>query len=391
MKTGWSATFGAGLALLLAAPAAQATAAEPHYGEVRNYPGAGTPFGSGFSSSSVTSGDLDGDGHADLAVADFTSAVSVLRGDGLGGFAPAVSYPTGAGSSAVVTGDLDGAGPADLAVANAGAGTVSVLLSRDGSLVHSGDYPVGFSVLDVAAADVDADGRPDLVAAVPLMRQVVVLRNTGDGRFEQAATIDVSEGPAGVAPADLNSDGNTDLVVALDGAVTSLPGGVARVQALLGRGDGTFTAGRSTGGIGFLESITVADVNGDGYDDALGADIWTGAVSTLLGTGDGGFGAPIASPTGSGTTDVAVADADGDGRPDVVAGHGEDEVSVLVGSGDGKFRLTETHALEAGASNPFGGPQSVLFEDLDGNAAPDIAVAGGTPNVSVLLHTEDAS
>lgn len=54
-------------------------------------------------------------------------------------------------------------------------------------------------MLDVAAAGVDADGRTDLMAAVPLLRQLVVLRNIGGGRFAPPAAVDVSEGPSGVA------------------------------------------------------------------------------------------------------------------------------------------------------------------------------------------------
>lgn len=326
----------AAAAAVLLLPSPSASAAEPHYGEPRNYAGVGMLFGSGFSSSSVASGDIDGDGRADLAVADFTSAVSVLRNTGRG-FAPAVSYPTGTGSAAVVIANLDGQGAADVAVANAGAGTVSVLLSGRDGLTKAGDFPVGVSVLDVAAADLDRDGR-------------------------------------------------TDLVVALDGALGSLPTGVARVQSLLGRGDGTFTAGKTVGGIGFLESIAVADVNRDGHPDAVGADIWTGAVAVALGTGDGGFRAPILSPSGSGTTDVAVADVNRDGQPDAVAVHGGDEATLLLGDGTGRFRPAESHVLQSGSRAPISGPQTVVLRDLDGNRTPDIAVAGGTPNVSVLLH-----
>lgn len=374
----------AAAAAVLLLPSPSASAAEPHYGEPRNYAGAGMLFGSGFSSSSVASGDIDGDGRADLAVADFTSAVSVLHNTGHG-FAPAMSYPTGTGSAAVVIANLDGQGAADVAVANAGAGTVSVLVSGRDGLTKAGDYPVGVSVLDVAAADLDRDGRTDLIAAVPLLRQVVVLHNAGGGRFTPS-TIDVGDFPAAVAPTDLNHDGRTDLVVALDGALGSLPTGVARVQSLLGRGDGTFTAGKTVGGIGFLESVAVADVDRDGHPDAVGADIWTGAVAVALGTGDGGFRAPILSPSGSGTTDVALADVDRDGRPDAVAVHGEDEATLLLGDGTGRFRPAESHVLQSGSRAPFSGPQTVILRDFDGNRTPDIAVAGGTPNVSVLLH-----
>src|SRR4051812_741129 len=44
----------------------------------------------------VTSGDFDSDGHLDLAVANYGSAtVSVLRGDGQGGFATPTDFAVG--------------------------------------------------------------------------------------------------------------------------------------------------------------------------------------------------------------------------------------------------------------------------------------------------------
>ena len=87
---------------------------------------------------SVAIGDLDGDGKADLAVANFGSnTVSVLRNQGDGTFAAQVGYAVGDSPRSVALRDLDGDGKADLAVANYGVesrfasgGTVSVLRNQ---------------------------------------------------------------------------------------------------------------------------------------------------------------------------------------------------------------------------------------------------------------------
>ena len=78
-------------------------------------------------------GDLFGDGHLDLATANYNGTVSVLVGNAGDGFAPQGirlgSYP-----DAIVTGDFTGNGRIDLAVVNGGSANVSVLLGNgDGS------------------------------------------------------------------------------------------------------------------------------------------------------------------------------------------------------------------------------------------------------------------
>jgi hypothetical protein len=73
-------------------------------------------------------GDFKGDGRQDLAVANGDSNnVSILLGDGAGGFGAATYF--GAGSvQPVAVGDFNRDGRQDLAVANNGSNNVSILL-----------------------------------------------------------------------------------------------------------------------------------------------------------------------------------------------------------------------------------------------------------------------
>lgn len=90
----------------------------------------GQVMGVGSNPQAVASGDLDGDGDQDVAVANSTSHdVSVLLNQGDGTFAPHVQHGVGAAPWSVTSGDLDGDGDLDLVVANGNSNTVSVFLN----------------------------------------------------------------------------------------------------------------------------------------------------------------------------------------------------------------------------------------------------------------------
>src|SRR2546425_10131087 len=61
-------------------------------------------------------------------------------------------------------------------------------------------------------------------------------------------------------------------------------------------------------------SVTVGDFNGDGHLDLAVANLGSNDVSVLLGNGDGKFQTARNFPVGSGPKSVAVGDFNGDGR-----------------------------------------------------------------------------
>jgi hypothetical protein len=165
--------------------------------------------------------------------------------------------------------------------------------------------------------------------------------------------------------ADLNGDGDLDLI-----AVNFTILGPGYVAVYLGNGDGTFRPVNLlpvTSVPGAIDSVAVADFNGDKKLDILACDygeiyangIFDARPSTLLfyaGNGDGTFQAPVPTTTW-GTAYVGIAanaDFTGTGRQDLlitslptaIPNASSDGLDAMVlGNGDGTFQ----------------GPQSVIW------------------------------
>jgi hypothetical protein len=187
-------------------------------------------------------GDFNGDGHTDLAVADGGDpTVTVLLGDGTGGFRPAATSPvhiptTARGTashnldmpSAVAVGDLNGDGHLDLAVTVTdtrpdnvtillGDGTGNFVPAPSGSVPVEADPNALPQPDSVVVADLNHDGRPDLATANAYGNDVTVLLGKGNGDFTR---------PAG-SPVKVRTQPNHQAAVSAVAVVTSTATGNA--------------------------------------------------------------------------------------------------------------------------------------------------------------------
>jgi hypothetical protein len=81
---------------------------------------------------------------------------------------------------------------------------------------------------------------------------------------------------------------------------------------------------------------------------------------------------------------VAVGDLNGDGILDViVANEGSDDVSVLLGNGDGSFQAAQNFRVGSG-------PVSVAMGDFNGDGWPDVVVVNTGSNSALILLNDGA-
>ncbi len=209
--------------------------------------------------------------------------------------------------------------------------------------------------------DFNHDGNLDL-AGVGGFSTFVVLGN-GDGTFFDARRYDF--GDWDIVNADLDRDGDLDLVLNHGGFG---PNAVRR-----GRGDGAF------GPLEFISdpqgrggSLVIHDLNGDGRLDLFESDPGNSAGAYNRYT--------VWLQPLPGLQAVATGDVDGDGNQDILAvNQANNHLKVMLGNGDNTF--DRLHDVIVGR-----GPVALALGNLDGDANLDAVTANELGNtISILL------
>jgi hypothetical protein len=222
----------------------------------------------------------------------------------------------------------------------------------------------------------------ELLKRLPIFAALAVWPMAAQTLSFTAQTVSAGNAPTSVRLADFNGDKKPDIVVIN-------AGGSDTVSVLLNLGNGSFSAPitTATGGLGGI-ALTSGDFNHDGRADLAVVNNLTNNVSILLGNGDGTFRLTGYFGVHEGPVSVTEADFNRDGNMDLaVVNSLTGDVTILLGKRDGTFRPGQ---------NVFVGsaPTGIKAGDFNGDGIPDLAVANGTLGqqlVYILLGNGDGT
>jgi len=340
---------------------------------------------------SVSIADVNKDGNVDILVANGGSGkLSIYLGDGKGGFSQPNGSPFSAGQNPtdLATGDFNGDGSLDIAIANHGVKLVTVLLgNRKGQFsfapgspfnVESNPHPHGMAV-----ADFNGDKKLDIAIDSWAENKLLVMFGNGDGTFQTPGIkLDVGRMPyQRLRTADFNEDGNPDIVT------PNFEG--ASVSVLFGDGRGNFTR-KDFAVPPDPFGIAIADLNGDHHLDIAiahysgqGTDPSKNGLSVLFGDGRGNFSLAMGSPFSVGhyPGTLAAGDLNGDGIADIVVPNYQDGTLTIYLCGRNGITPASYSPIRVGHT-----PDGVAIADLNHDGKGDIVVAEEEDNdVLVLL------
>ena len=300
----------------------------------------------GVNPDSVDVGDVNSDGRVDIIVANYTSNdVSVFLGNGDGTYQTPVIFSVSPNPTSVIVDDFNNDCKLDIATSSFSSNNICVLLNTgiDGANTVSFGPQIlsagGNGIKALAKLDFNGDKNIDLISVNSTSNNISLLLGNGDGTFSIRKTFAVGANPVALAIGDLNSDGCPDVVVANQGSnnfsvllCTDIPGCVFQRQAIYDLGSSP-------------SSIALGDINGDGILDVVATNKGDNNVSLLLGNGDGTFQCQTTISVGTAPCSVALGDLNSDGTLDIVtANGGSNNISILLGNGNGSFNRQINYA-----------------------------------------------
>jgi len=343
-------------------------------------------------------GELTGDGVLDALVVHTGGMSGVFVGPGLGdgsfgppfdvGFSNLNSDPR-----RIVPADMDQDGWFDAVLLRSGLQSrLEVFpnqgLPQPGQPLPATIYLPGYASNDMALADLDGDTLTDVAVARGVVSggtnpTLAVFFGDGQGGLSPLVATDLPaapQDPQSMQLADFDLDGCLDAAISLGDAAF-----------VLARGDGAggFVAGDLLPGIeGYTASaLAVADVDGDGWPDAVQTGSGNDDILVRRGNGMGGLVDPLRHVSAGHLRDAVLADMNRDGRPDLVlVGWNEyDPVPSHVQVTENVRRTFTWTDLGHGKAGPHGEPQLTGTGTLAPYAGGALHLAQAAPAAQAAL------
>ncbi len=227
-------------------------------------------------------------------------------------------------------------------------------------------WPAAFYAQCVFAADLDGDGDPDVLSASGLDDTIAWYENTNGTFGTQRVITTAANYAVSVYAADLDGDGDLDVL-----STSTNDDELAWYENLNGLGNFGPQQVISTAGIEPM-SVRAADLDGDGDADVLCASASDGTVAWFENlNGLGSFGPQqVITTLANNANSVSSADLDGDGDMDVLSASVSDGKVAWYENTNGLGSFGPQQVIDI-----LSGARSIVATDVDADGDPDVLCA----------------
>ncbi len=302
-----------------------------------------SPFFAGSIPNDISTNDFNRDGNMDLAFANHEKKyLTVLLGNGKGNFTPAAKSPFPVRgiphTHGIAAGDFNKDGRLDLVTDSWGNDQIEVLFGDSLTLFRTRGifFKVGKRPYQrLRAADLNSDGIVDIVTTNSESNNATVLLANSKGGFNEpvGSPFACGDAPFGIAIGDINADTNLDLAIINSPSSMAEGKGKNGLTVLLGDGRGKFITMRgSPFEAGKIPNrIAIGDVNGDGVNDIVTSDNDSNKIYLSLMKKNGSVLSQSAIVVGNHPKGIAVVDLNADGKADIiVCNQLDNDISIVM-------------------------------------------------------------